>query len=153
MKRATVNISTLVLLVTVLACASKAPPVQTPKALKIWQANEVVVHLGQLQDVAIGLNGIKRCPTPETPEANCPPVLSDTNTGYVVDAVEVAVKTIQKVPEGWKAAALTALDAVEKQLDAAGKAKLLSYLTVARQAVESLLAPPTPQGVAVKELQ
>ena len=152
MKRAAINVSTIIVLSIIVACASKAPPVQTPKALKIWQANEVVVHLGQLQDVAIGLNDIQQCS--QTAPTECAPILSDKNTGYVVDAVEVAVKTIQKVPEGYKAAALQALDAIEKQLDAQGKTKMLPYVTVVRQLVTALVPnPPAPTAPVVKELR
>lgn len=138
MKRALITVSTIAMLAIAVACASRAPATQTPKALRLWQANEVVVHLGQLQDVAIGLNGIQQCPTP----SECAPVLSDKNTGYVVDAVEIAVRTIQKVPEGYKAAALSALETIEKQLDVAGKAKLVPYISVARQMVNALVPNP-----------
>ena len=149
MKRAIVTSSTILILAIMVACASKAPPVQTPKALKLWQANEVVVHLGQLQDVAIGLNDIQQCS--QTAPSECAPILSDKNTGYVVDAVEVGVRTIQKVPEGYKAAALSALDSIEKQLDAQGKTKMLPYVTVVRQLVTALV--PEPSAPVVKELR
>ena len=122
-----------------ISCASKAPPVQTPAALKLWQANEAVLYLDQVLDVAIGLNNIQQCPTPPATEPACHPVLSEQNTRYVVDGIGAAVKTIQAVPAGWKATANAALDSLAKQLDAMGRSKLVPYIDVARTLLNSLM--------------
>ena len=86
-----------------------------------------------MQHLAIGLNAIQVCePAP------CHPLFSDANTHTVVDAVEVALKTIQATPEGWRATANAALEAISTRLDAAGKTKLRAYLDAAREILKQI---------------
>jgi len=115
------------------SCASKAPASLTPAGVIVWQANEVTVGLGTLQHVAIGLNEVQMCePLP------CHPLLSTNNTGIVVDAVTDGLTALKKVPEGWRATGLEAIQRIEARLDAAGKTKLSAYLAAARTVVENL---------------
>ncbi len=108
------------------ACA-KAPSSLSPAGVRIWQADQAVVALGDVQHVAIALNGVQVCdPAP------CHPLLSDANTRIVINTVEAGVKTIHEVPSGWKATALAALTQLSTTLDAAGKAKLAAYVDAAR---------------------
>jgi hypothetical protein len=115
------------------ACAGNAPSSLTPAGVKDWQANEVVVAIGTLQRTAIALNGVQVCdPAP------CHALFSDANTRTVIDAVEVALKTIQAAPAGWRVAADTALTQITTKVDAAGLAKLQPYLAAARSVIDSL---------------
>ena len=78
-----------------LGCA-KQPANLPPDSAAIWRANEVVIAIGELQSVAIKLNGVQVCdPAP------CHPLLSTRNTGIVVDAAADALLTIDAVPQGW----------------------------------------------------
>lgn len=123
----------LVLALVLSGCAKNAPPTLTPAGIRIWQANEAVVAIGVLQDVAIRLNAIEVCePAP------CRPLLSDANTRTVVDAVTVALTTIRAVPSGWKATTAAALEQIESKLDDLGKPKLRAYLTAARAVLNAL---------------
>ncbi len=109
------------------ACASKAPPSLSPAGVRIWEADQAVIALGDVQHVAIALNGVQVCdPAP------CHPLFSDNNTRIVVNVVAAGVKTIHQVPSGWKATALAALSQLSETLDAAGKSKLAAYLDAAR---------------------
>ncbi len=113
-------------------CA-KAPPSLTPAGVRDWQANEVVVAIGTLQRTAIALNGVQVCdPTP------CKPLFSDANTRTVIDAVEVALRTIQAAPAGWRIAADTALTNITTKVDAAGLPKLQPYIAAARAVMDSI---------------
>lgn len=109
-----------------LACASKAPSGLSPAGVRVWQANEAVVALGTAQHAAIQLNKVQVC----TP-APCHPLLSDRNTGIVVDNVLTALRMIRAVPAGWKAIALAALDAIISRLDDDGQTKFGAYLEAA----------------------
>jgi len=123
----------LALLLALPSCASRAPASLTPAGVLVWQANEVTVGLGTLQHVAIGLNEVQVCePLP------CRPLLSTNNTGIVVDAVTDGITALKKVPEGWRATGLAAVQRIETRLDAAGKTKLSSYLAAARAVIENL---------------
>lgn len=109
------------------ACASKAPSSLSPAGVRIWQADQAVVALGTVQHVAIGLNAIQKCdPAP------CHPLLSNANTGIVIDAVTDGVNTIKAIPSGWKATAMAALDRIAGRLDAAGQSDLAAYVEAAR---------------------
>jgi hypothetical protein len=117
----------------------------TPEQTKLWQANEVVVALGTLQHAAIGLNGVNVCAA-DNPQ-NCHPIVSDHNTGIVVDNVTSALKTIRAVPDGWNATANAAITQIEQRLDAAGKSSLNPYIEAARAVLNSLLkAPQAPSA-------
>lgn len=121
------------LLVTILGasaagCASKAPASLSPKGISAWEANQAVLTLGQVQKTAIGLNGIQKCTAAQPPA--CAPLLSDKNTGIVIDAVSAAVKSIEHVPSGWRATTTTALLDVRAKLDASGKSNLSAWLGV-----------------------
>jgi len=114
-------------LLGVVACGKPAPGSLSPAGVRIWQADQAVVALGETQRIAIGLNGVKVCdPAP------CHPLLSDTNTRIVIDAVSDGIGTIHQVPAGWKATGLAALDRIVARLDAAGKTTLASYVDAAR---------------------
>lgn len=127
------QIALLGILVFAASCAKHAPPSLSPAGVKIWQANEVVVAIGTLQRAAIQLNGVQVCePAP------CHPLLSDHNTGVVVDSVTVALKTIDAAPGGWRVTATTAIDAIEQALDFTGRTKLRAYLEAARTIINSL---------------
>src|SRR5678815_2671016 len=117
-------------------CASKAPPSLSPAGVKIWQANEALLVLDMLQKSAIGLNDIQRCEAP--PSTTCRPLLADNNTRVVIDVVADAVRTIRKVPDGWKATASAALSTVATRLDAAGKTVLSEYLKAANTILTSI---------------
>lgn len=122
-----------VLMLTV-SCAAHAPATLSPAGVANWQANEAVVAIGTLQRAAIALNAVQKCEA----SGPCAPLLSDQNTRHVVDAVEVALKTIERVPDGWKAAANAAIDAINATLDAAGQGKLRGYLEAARQILNAI---------------
>lgn len=118
-------------------CPGNPPPSLSPEGVKYWKANEAAVHIGTLQRAAIGLNGVQRCDAAGT---NCSPVLSNANTRRVIDAVEVALKTLRAAPEGWRPATNAALDAIEQQLDNAGLLTLKIYIQSARQLLDALAA-------------
>lgn len=132
-RRAAVILAALIILS---ACASKAPPQLEPGALPIWQANEIQIAFGALQRSAIALNAVTRCDTAQPPV--CMPLLSDANTRVVIDGTADVVKTLRAVPAGWKATALEGLDRITTRLDAAGKTKLASYLSVISSVAGSL---------------
>lgn len=117
-------------------CA-KAPPNLPPDTLVVWKANEAVVAIGTVQHVAIELNKILICDPPPN-QTNCHSVLSDKNTGIVVDAVRKVLLTIQQVPSGWRQTVLTGLDQIDAALDELGKAKLKAYTAAARVTVSAL---------------
>ena len=120
------------------SCA-KAPanlPSLPPEAQVAYKANEAIVAIGTVQHVAIELNKILICDS--APAATCHPVLSDKNTGSVIDAVRKALLTIQQAPNGWKATVSVALDQIDAALDEAGKSKLKAYTAAARITVGAL---------------
>jgi hypothetical protein len=118
------------------SCA-KAPPNLPPDTLVVWKANEAVVAIGTVQHVAIELNKILMCEAPPN-QTKCHAVLSDKNTGVVVDAVRKVLLTIQQVPSGWKQTVLTGLDQIDAALDDAGKGKLKAYTAAARVTIGAL---------------
>ena len=122
----------IVIAVVVMAGCAKAPPSLSPAGVRIWQANEGVVALGTVQHTAIELNKIQVC------DPACHPLVSDRNTGIVVDAVADGLKAIQRVPDGWKATAVVVLERIEGRLDAAGKEKLAAYVIAARTVIDAL---------------
>lgn len=133
-------------LTSALTACHPAPPNLDPTTTKMWQADQAQVILGELQHTAISFNKVQVCnPTPGQPvnvQTDCHPLLSDRNTGYVVDAVTAALATVHKSPEGWQATSLTALDQVSSTLDAYGKAQLASYIDAARVALGLILKQP-----------
>lgn len=125
----------IVFLVLALAvsCASKAPPDLTPTGVRYWQGNEAVVAIGTFQHAAIELNKLQVCdPAP------CHPLLSDKNTGVVVDGVTVTLTTMRAAPAGWRATALAFLDQVVVKLDEAGRTKLAGYVLAARAVINAI---------------
>lgn len=113
-------------------CAS-APTSLSPTGQRTYQANQAVVAIGMVQHVAIDLNQIQVCPP-----APCHPLLSDTNTGVVVDNVASALKTVRAVPGGWKLTIMSALVEMGQRLDAEGHRQLGSYIQTAVTVVSSL---------------
>ena len=109
-----------------------APPNLPPESVVVWKANEAVVAVGTVQHVAIELNKVLIC------DPTCHGVLSDKNTGIVVDAVRRILLTIQQVPNGWKQTALLGLDQIDAALDDAGKGKLKAYTAAARATIAAL---------------
>lgn len=118
------------------ACA-KASPTLPPETLVVWKANQAVVAIGTVQHVAIELNKILMCEAPPN-QTQCHSVLSDKNTGLVVDAVRKVLLTIQQVPSGWRQTVLTGLDQIDSALDEAGKGKLKAYTAAARVTIGAL---------------
>lgn len=120
------------ILCTTLACAGKAPPGLSPAGVRVWQANEAVVALGTAQHAAIELNKVQVC------NPTCYPLLSDHNTGVVVDNVLTALHTIKAVPDGWKATALEAINAIMLRIDSEGQARIVAYLEAARAVINAI---------------
>lgn len=125
-------VTALVLALTV-ACA-KTPPNLDPTGALTFQANEAVVAVGTVQHAAIQLNEVRVCDA----AAVCTPLLSDANTRIVVEASTDALTTIRKVPSGWKATSLAAMERIQLRLDAAGKEKLSVYVTAAITIINAL---------------
>jgi hypothetical protein len=65
-------------------------------------------------------------------------LLSDRNTGIVVDAVTDGLTTLRALPAGWKATTVAVLDRIQIRLDAAGLTKFTPYLTAGRSALALL---------------
>ena len=124
-----ITVSALVLALVVSGCA-KAPVSLDPASQRIWQADQAVVVVGNVQDVAIKLNGVKK--------ADGQPVLSDNNTRVVVETTVSTLKVIRARPDGWKIEALTALSEISMRLDAAGKTTLKAYIDAARNILSDL---------------
>lgn len=118
------------------ACKPK-PPNLDPVTTKMWQADQVLIALGEISDVAQGLNAVQKCDPPGT--ATCQPLLSTHNTRITLNIIESAVNTIHAVPSGWKATATAALGELDKQLDEAGKTSLKAYVEAARQVINGLM--------------
>lgn len=117
----------LVAVMLTIGCAGKAPSSLSPVGVRSWEANQAVLTLGQVQKTAIGLNAIQKCsPAPVV----CAPLLSNANTGIVVDAVAASVKSIQQAPAGWRSSTTVALAEIRSRLDAGGKANLSAWLGV-----------------------
>lgn len=116
-----------------------APPNLDPETTKIWQADQAQVILGELQHTAIKFNEVKTC---DAAGANCKPLLSDHNTGIVIDGVTVALKTVHVSPQGWQATATTALQSIADALDANGKVTLAAYIDAARSALNLIVNRP-----------
>lgn len=126
------------LVVCVLVGCAKAPPNLSPSGARAYQANQAVVALGTVQHAAIELNKIQVCnPAP------CHPLFSNKDTAIVVDNVTTALTTMRTVPQGWKATALSALQAVKMRLADDGKASIAAYLDTAI-AIVSALTGDTP---------
>lgn len=124
------NLTLVLLLMLAPACAGNAPPTLSPTGVRLWQANEAVVIIGTAQHAAIELNKVQVCdPMP------CHPLLSDHNTGIVVDAATDALTTLRAVPTGWKATTQAAIERIKTRLDAAGLTKFTPYLTAASAAL------------------
>ena len=122
------------LLLVSTACATAG---LTRVAAAYQRADEGVVAIGTVQHAAIELNKINICPTPPATEPACHKLLSDANTGIVVDAATDALTTMKAAPAGWKVAVTTAIDRITLRLDAAGKHEVSAYLTAARAIVNS----------------
>ena len=114
------------------AACTKAPPQLPPEAVVAYKANEAIVAIGTIQHVAIELNKVLVC------DPACHGLLSDKNTGIVVDAVRKVLLTIQQAPNGWKATALVGLDQIDALLDETGRAKLKAYTAAARATIQAL---------------
>lgn len=123
----------LIAVLTLVSCA-KTPPNLSPTGARTFQANQAVVALGTLQHAAIELNKVQVCePAP------CHPLLTDTNTGVVVDNVTSALTAMRAVPTGWKATATQALDTIQMRLDESGKTTLTAYISMAVTIINGLI--------------
>ena len=114
-------------------CSYLNPPagLSPPDVVK-WRADQAIVALDVAQDAAIALNKIQVCAT-NTP---CHPLWSNPNTRLSIDTLTAAAQTIQKIPSGWRA---TALAAIENLDEAFGEASALhAYLDTARAVVNSV---------------
>ena len=118
----------LTLALSLLSCAKNPSPVQEGDV--ILKAKMAAVALGTLQHSAIELNKIETCNSATPPV--CSPVLSEANTGIVVDAVTDALTTMKSVPSGWRATVDSALARVVMRLDEAGKTQLSRYIEAAK---------------------
>ena len=117
----------LLSVVCLMAGCVKPSPNLSPAGQRLHQATEIVVAINAFQKASIELNAIQVCePLP------CRPLLSDRNTGIVVDAVADALTTIRAVPDGWRATTIALLDRVTMRLDAAGQERLVRYLELVR---------------------
>lgn len=119
------------LVVGFVGCAGNRPPNLTPEQLALYRADDALVAIGTVQHAAIELNKIKTC-TSATPPVCTPTIMSDRNTGIIVDAVADAVPVIVATPEGWRAAVSALLERVQSRLDAAGLTRVRPYLDVLR---------------------
>ncbi len=120
------KIGTLILVVLTVSCRPM-PPNLTPTDEAIFRANEMVVAIGTIGTAAIELNKLQRCnPAP------CRPMLSTDNTRIVVEISRATIDTINKVPEGWRAVAIRALENIESKLDAEGWDRIAPYVSMAR---------------------
>lgn len=127
-------LANLVLIVMLVcpACATLAPSAN-PEVNRLRLANEAIVAIGTVQHAAIQLNAVQTCtPTP------CHPILSDHNTGVVVDVAVPALVTLKAATAGPQAVLDAALAEIEKKLDAAGKRELTPYLRAARAVLKEL---------------
>ena len=124
----------VVCLLTVSACASRAPVSLSQDGVRVWQADKAVSALGVMQSAAIDLNGIERCDT----TGSCVPLLSDGDTATVVEVVGGAVRVIEQVPQGWRAASLLAVDQVGMALSAAGNSELAIYIQTAGSVISAI---------------
>jgi hypothetical protein len=118
----------LILALVASGCAVKQPlPVGGDVIVKAKQA---AIAIGTLQHSAIELNKIQKCDDATPP--TCAPLLSDHNTGIVVDISTDVLKTMRRIPAGWRATADQGILQVEGRLDAAGKGQFNVYLEAAR---------------------
>lgn len=115
----------LVLALTFTACAS-APPTLGPAAAQAFQNTRVVKGLDLLRDAAIDAN------------AQTPPLLNTATTRKVVLYHESSVKIIHASGSGWKAAVVTGLDELPKDLPAAEASVLAPYLALVKTLLESV---------------
>jgi hypothetical protein len=126
------KLSVLVLLLWIAFGCASAPPV-SPQGQLVWKANEVVVALGTLQHTAIELNKVQVCePAP------CRPLLSDKNTGVVVDSVTSTLKVLRGVPSGWRTIVRNALSQILERLDDFGQQRLRPYIEIVAALAYSL---------------
>ena len=104
-----------VVLFTFAGCASLTPPSSlTGNGRTAFYANEIGIAFGTAQHAAIELNKAG--------------ILSEANTGIVVDATTDVLKVLKDTPDGWRAAAITGIDRINMRLDAAGKVQLDPYI-------------------------
>jgi len=121
---------TIAVLLLLLAGCAHPPPTLDPAGVRIWQANEALVIIGTAQRAAIELNKVQVCdPLP------CHPLLSDHNTGIIVDAALDGLTAVHTLPAGWKATTQAVIERIKIRLDAAGLSKFTPYLTAASSAL------------------
>lgn len=128
--------SILVIAVILLSTCAKAPSTLSPVGQRTYQANQAVVAIGTLQHAAIELNKVQVCVPP--PDGKCHPLLSDNDTGIVVDAVANALTVVKQVPDGWKPTFTQALATISQRLSQAGKPQLAAYITAVNTVLNSL---------------
>jgi len=124
----------LILALVVSSCAAKQP--LPPGGDVIFKAKQAAIAIGTLQHSAIELNKIQKC-SQATPPV-CAPLLSDHNTGIVVDISTDVLKTMRNIPAGWRATADAGIMQVETRLDAAGKGQFNLYLEAARLVIRGI---------------
>jgi len=132
----------------VFACGcATAPASLSPVGVQLWHANEAVVAIGTFQHSVIELNKVQVCDGPIAANgmAVCHALVSDRNTRIVIDACAATVRTIGQIPEGWRPAALTALDQVDALLDKPGQQTLKVYLATARTILLAIPDDPKPR--------
>jgi hypothetical protein len=114
---------TILLLLTVSACAPVPPPAdnqpRSPEAVTAWQSHEIQKSLDLLRDIAIDAN------------ASAPPVLSTDATRYVVKFHHTAIQLVHDRPQGWMASVTAGLQDLSQTLDAADYAVVGRYVALA----------------------
>ena len=119
----------ILLALTFVGCAS-APPNLSPAATLAWNNTRVIRGLDVLRDSAIEAN--KQI----SPEGT--PLLSEATTRKVVLYHASAITTIHATSSGWKAAVLTGLDEVVKDLPPKERAQLAPYVTLLKTILQGV---------------
>lgn len=132
----------IVALLTLPACGNKPANTLPPGGDLILKSKQAAVVIGTVQHAAIELNKIHvhddNSVCADATDATCHPLVSDKNTGVVVDASTDALTAMKSIPAGWKTTALAALDRIIARLDAAGNTQLATYLNAAKAALNAL---------------
>lgn len=105
------------------SCASN--PNVPPQIAQLQMVDEAVIAVGTLQHAVIELNKIQ---TGEPPH----PLVSDTDTRTVVDAVADALTVLKQAPAGWRATVQTLITRVEGRLSADARRRASPYLAALR---------------------
>lgn len=117
----------LVAAVLVIGCANKAPASLSPKGVTIWEANEAVSDIRAMRRGVADANAIQKCVG--TPVA-CSPLVPDATVRVVLDASDVALRGLDKTPDGWRVIVQTMVNDLNARLTAAGKQELAEWIAL-----------------------